>query len=238
MSTNNFLYRREYDISDSIRIIIPTVGEILQDEDGYYNAVQFLTAQPIDFMVQLDDAGVDFTEINEWDLFLLLFPALSQMDTHLIFDNLDLSGFEMTRNEENGQIVLTSKTGDAKIDRAILAQIAATLRKIHHLEINRKKPANEEAKAYMLERARVKAKRSRKRKRDSDLESLIVAMVNTEQFKYDFGSTLHLSIYQFNESVRQIIKKIDYDNRMHGVYAGTINPKELSQDDLNWLVHK
>jgi len=25
---------------------------------------------------------------------------------------------------------------------------------------------------------------------------------------------------------------------MYGVYAGTINPKELSQKDLNWLIKK
>jgi hypothetical protein len=62
-------------------------------------------------------------------------------------------------------------------------------------------------------------------------------MVNTEQFKYDFEGTRELSIYQFNESVQQIIKKTDYDNRMYGVYAGTVNPKELSKDDLNWLIH-
>lgn len=49
---------------------------------------------------------------------------------------------------------------------------------------------------------------------------------------------LELSIYQFNESVRQIIKKIDYDNKMYGVYAGTVSAKDLSQDDLNWLTHK
>ena len=47
-----------------------------------------------------------------------------------------------------------------------------------------------------------------------------------------------LSIYQFNESVRQIIKKIDYDNKMHGIYAGTVSAKDLSQDDWNWLTHK
>lgn len=238
MSTMNFLYKRECEITDSIRVVIPTVGEILQDEDTYYSAVQFLTAQPIDFMVQLDDAGVDFTTINEWDLFLLLFPALAKLDTHLIFADLDLSKFVMAKSEEDERVVLINQESGAVIDRTILAQIANALRKMHHLEINRKKPANEEAKAFMLERARVKARRQKNRKRDSEIESLIIAMVNTEQYKYDFGSTLKLSIYQFNESVRQIIKKIDYDNRMRGVYAGTINPKELSQDDLNWLVHK
>ena len=67
---------------------------------------------------------------------------------------------------------------------------------------------------------------------------MIVALVNTEQFKYDFDGVRDLTIYQFNESARQIIKKIDYDNRMRGVYAGTVDIKDLSQDDLNWLTHK
>ena len=90
----------------------------------------------------------------------------------------------------------------------------------------------------MLKRARAKLRRQMSKKSLSQLESLIIAMVNTEQFKYGFEGTLELSIYQFNESVKQIIKKVDYDNRMYGVYSGTINVKELSQDDLNWLIHK
>ena len=238
MSTLNLLYQRSYAINDKIRVLIPTVGEVIQNEDDYYKAVQFLTAQPIDFMVPLDDAGIDFTTINEWDLLIILLPALSQMDTHLVLDGINFSDFKPMVEEKSGSIVLVDKEHDILIDRKTHMQIAATLRKIHHLEINRRKPANEEAKKYMLERARVKAGRRKNRKAGSELETLIVAMVNTEQYKYNFESTLGLSIFQFNESVRQVIKKIDYDNRMHGVYAGTINAKELSQDDLNWLVHK
>ena len=89
----------------------------------------------------------------------------------------------------------------------------------------------------MLRRARENSSGIKTAKRIPQLESLIIAMVNTEQFKYDFEGTRELSIYQFNESVRQVIKKTDYDNRMYGIYTGTINPKELSQKDLNWLVH-
>ena len=156
----------------------------------------------------------------------------------MIFGDLDLSKFKIAVNEENGTVVLLDEEHDIKIDRAIHGQIAGVLRKIHHLEKNRRKPANDEAKQFMLKRARDKMKRRKNRKEDSQLESLIVAMVNTEQYKYDFEGTRELSIYQFNESVRQVIKKVDYDNRMYGVYTGTINAKELSQDDLNWLTHK
>lgn len=238
MSTLNLLYERYYAINDAIKVVIPSVGEILDDEDSYYNVVTALTAMPIDFMVQLDDAHIDFTSINEYELFLLLFEGLKTQNTSLVFGDLDLTKFVYDENEQNGQIILVDKENGIRIDRAIHNQIASVLRKIHHLEKNRRKPANEEAKEYMLKRARDKLKRRKNRKEDSQLESLIIALVNTEQYKYGFEGTRELSIYQFNESARQIIKKVDYDNRMYGVYTGTINPKELSQDDLNWLVHK
>ena len=238
MHTQNLLYKKQYPINDSISIVIPRVGQILDDEDSYYGLVSILTAMPVDLLVQLDDAGIDFTSINEYELFLLMFPGLKTQDTSLIFGDLDLSQFKIATNEQNGNIVLLDKEHDIIIDRVIHSQIAEVLRKIHHLEKNRRKPANIEAKEYMLKRAREKMRRHRNRKESSQLESLIIAMVNTEQYKYDFEGTRELSIYQFNESVRQIIKKVDYDNRMYGVYAGTVSAKDLSQDDLNWLTHK
>lgn len=238
MPTQNFLYKKQIAINDSISIVVPTVGEIIDNEDAYYGLVSMLTAMPIDLMVQLDDAGIDFTTLNEWELFLLLFSGIKSQDTRQIFGDLDLSKFKMAVNEQNGNIILLDDEHDIRIDRAIQAQIANVLRKIHHLEKNTRKPANEEAKKFMIERARVKQRRNRNRKEDSQLETLIIAIVNTEQYKYDFESTRGLSIFQFNESVRQIINKVDYEHRMYGVYTGTINAKELSQDELNWLKHK
>lgn len=238
MATLNLLYKQEYAINEHIKIQIPTVGEVLDNEDDYYTMVTMLTAMPVDMMVQLDDIGVDFTAVNEYELFLILFNALKDKDTSLIFGELDLKPFRSAVNPQNNTIVLRDKETGVVIDRGIQGQIASVLRKIHNLKRNNRKPANQEAREYMLQRAREKMRRRSKRVNDSQLEELIVAMVNTEQFHYGFEGTRELSIYQFNESVRQVIKKIDYDNRMHGVYAGAVNAKELSQDDLNWLTHK
>ncbi len=238
MATINLLYKKEYAINDFVRVRIPTVGEILDNEDKYYGMVSMLTAMPIDMMVQLDDIGVDFTKINDYELFLLLFRSLKEQDTSLIFGDLDLRPFQTAVNEQNGLIILVNPETGVKIDRAIHGQIAATLRRIHHLKKDIRKPANIEAKDYLLERARTKMRRQKNRATDSQLEELIVAMVNTEQYHYGFEGTRELSIYQFNESVHQVIKKIDYDNRMHGIYSGTVSAKDLSQDDLNWLTHK
>lgn len=235
MPSLNLLYRTEYAINDKISIKIPTVGEILENEDEYYGLVSVLTAMPIDMMCQLDDVGIDFTTVSEYELFLLMFSGIKSQDTHLVFGDLDLSKFKLASREDSGDVVLVDDENDIVIDRFVQRQIAATLRKIHHLEKNRRKPGNEEAKEYMLQRAREKQKRAKRRTTDSQLEAFIVSMVNTEQFKYDFEGTKELSIYQFNESLRQVIKKIDYDHRMGGVYAGTVNAKELKKEDLTWL---
>ena len=238
MLPNNFLYKSEVAINDAISIRIPSVGEILNNEEDYYNLVSLLTAMPIDLMVQLDDLGIDFTEINEYELFILLSGALKDIDMSLVFSNLDFSKFEPTVNQDTGSIFLINEENNVVIDRAVHDQIARVLRKIHHLEKNMKKPANKESKDYMMGKARKKLKGNKNRQWDSQLESLIVAMVNTEQYKYNYEETKNISIYQFNESVQQIIHKVDYDNKMRGIYAGTLDSKSLSRDDLNWLIHK
>lgn len=239
MATISLLYKDEYAINDHIKVRIPTLRDIVDQQDEYYGLVSMFTATPIDMMVQLDDIGVDFTTLNDYDLFLMLFNVLKDRDVSLILGGgLDFKNFQVSLNTKNNMVILHDKTTGAIIDRGIHNQIAATLRKINHLEKDNRKPANAEAKEYMLERARLKMKRNKNRKVESQLESLIVALVNTEQFSYNFETVKDLTIYQFNESARQIIKKIDYDNRMIGVYAGTVNAKDLSQDDLNWLTHK
>lgn len=233
-----YLYARSCPINDRISITVPTVGYIWDNEAEYYGLITSIIATPSDFMVQLDDIGIDFSKISPFELFLLLFNGLKESDTSMVFGDLDLSKFKTAINEQNGKVVLVDPENDIVIDRAIHDHIRRTIRKINHLENTDKKPGNEEAKKYMIERARMKQRRSARRPHKSQLEDLIIAMVNTEQYKYGYEETRNLTIYQFYSSVYQIIKKVNYDNTMIGCYAGTINAKELSQDQLNWLTSK
>lgn len=233
-----YLYARSCPINDHISITVPTVGQIWDNEAEYYGLITSIIATPSDFMVQLDDIGIDFSKVSPFELFLLLFNGLKESDTSMVFGDLDLSKFKTAINEQNGKVVLVDTKHDIVIDRAIHDQMRRIIRKINHLDNMDKKPGNEEAKKYMIERARMKQRRSAHRPHKSQLEDLIIAMVNTEQYKYGYEETRGLTIYQFHASVYQIIKKINYDNTMIGCYAGTINAKELSQDQLNWLTSK
>ena len=235
MSDENILFKSSCRINDKIEILIPTVEEILDNEADYYGMVSALTAMPIDMMVQLADVGIDFTEITEYQLFQILFTGLQGQDTSMIFGDLDLTQFEPDMNPQNGNFCFYDRKNDIMIDESIQNLIATALRKIHHLEKNVRKPGNEAAKSYMIEKERKRLRRRKNKAYESQLEPLIVAMVNSEPYKYDFEGTKHLSIYQFNECVRQVIRKTDWNNRMRGIYAGTISPKEMSEKELTWI---
>ncbi|MBQ7043778.1 MAG: hypothetical protein IKB90_01655 [Alistipes sp.] len=229
------LYETKHKINDFITIRVPTIKDIIENEDDYYGNVALIVATPYDMMVQLDDMKIDFTQINEWDLFLLLFNELRTRDLSLIFDGLNLRDFVTAENKQNGNIILVNPKTGVKIDRAIHDQICRYLRKTLRLQKNDKRPANEEARKFLIERTRTKLKRRRKQLVESQIEKYIVALVNTSEFPYTYESVLGLTINQFYASLHQIVKKIKYDKLMIGCYAGTVNMKELDQNELNWI---
>ncbi len=238
MRRSGCLYARSYPVNDKISITVPTVGQIWDNEDEYYRLITAVIAAPCDFMVQLDDVGIDFSKISPFELFLSLFNTIKVEDASLVFGGLDLSLFETAVNAKNGQTVLLDHKNHIMIDRAVHGQIRRAIRKINHMELADKKPGNNAARKFMIERARTKQRRAANSPRKSQLEDLIIAMVNTEQFKYGYEGARDLTIYQFHESVHQIIRKINYDNLMIGCYAGNIDSKKLSKEQSNWIITK
>lgn len=234
------LYDRSVRVSDEITIYVPTVGEVLPQEDEYNFTASLFMMTPPDLMVQLDDMGINFDEINEWQLFGMLFPMIQQRDTSLLFCNIDLKKLVPGENKTNGELVFFDPDSNLVIDRLIHYRIADTLRNLLFMKKNTRKPGNEEAREYMLYKERKRMKRlERKRQRGeeetSQLEQLIVALVNREEFKYDYETVKNLTVYQFYRSFHQIVHKVNYDNLMTGCYSGNIDTTKINKSELSWL---
>ena len=224
-------------ITDKIYIRIPTVGEVLKDENTYYSITSSLTSTAFQFMVQLDDMGLDYTKVTDYELFLILFPIYAQSDMSLLFGDLDTSDFEIYTDKNGGLPFLYSPKNDITIDELIYNDIANVIRKINSYEKVKSKAGNESAKKYLLEKERRKQKRNKNKKKDSYLEKLVIALVNTDDFPYDYNTCMNLSIYNFNQSFKQIQQRITFDNTMIGVYAGTVDTSKMSNKDaLSWIV--
>lgn len=221
-----------------LSIRIPTVGEILEDEFNYYSIISSLTASPLQYMVQLDDIGIDYTTISDYELFKMLFLMYTKSDLSILFGDLDLSDFGVYRGK-NDNTFIYSQSNHIEINEKVYNDFANIIRKINLLEKVTSKPGNEHMKKYMLDKERRRQKKSAKKKSEPYLEKLVIALVNTSEFPYDYDSCMDLSIYRFNQSFKQIQHKIAFDKTMIGVYAGTVDTSKLSNKDvLTWIPNK
>lgn len=227
------------DILPNLSIRIPTVGEILENEQQYYRLISSLTATPFQYMVQLDDIGVDFTQITDYELFMMLFPNFAQGDMRILFGDLDLSDIGIREKKENHTFLLYSPKNNVVIDELIYSRLADCIRKINNLTRETRKPGNDEAKAFRINLERKKQKRNAGKPYESYLEKLVVALVNRPEFKYNYEQVNDLTIYQFNQSFEQIKTSINYDNTMIGVYAGTVDTSKIKDRScLSWIPFK
>ncbi len=227
------------DIIPNLSVQIPTVGEILKDEQHYYNIVSSLTTTPFQYMVQLDDMGIDYTKITEYELFKIIFLIYAQSDLSILFGNLNTSDFGIYINQQDNTQVIYSPQNNIIIDELVYNDLTDTIRKINLFEKVKSKPGNESAKKYLLEKERKRQKRNAKKPYEPYLEKLVIALVNTSEFPYDYDSCMDLSIYRFNQSYKQIQHKIAFDNTMVGVYAGTVDTSKMSNKDiLSWVSNK
>lgn len=218
---------------------IPTVGEVLKDEKTYFGLVSALTSVPYQYMVQLDDIGIDFTTITDYDLFLMLFPIYTKGDTSLLFGELDMSDFDVYINHQNNKKVLFSPKNDLTIDESTYLSLAAWVRKINLLKRLNTKSGNDANTKYQIEKNRRKQKRRARKKYESEFEKLVVALVNQKDFKYNYESIMDLSIYKFYQSFKQVQTNINFENTMRGIYAGTLDSTKLKDKScLTWIPAK
>ena len=227
------------EIVPNLSLRIPTVGEILEDEDKYYGIVSSLTASPFQYMVQLDDMGIDYTQITDYQLFMMLFPMYAQSDLSLLFGDLNTSDFNVYVNQDDDNQVIYSPSNNIVIDELVYNDLSDMMRKINLFEKVKSKPGNESARKYLLEKERKKQRRNAKKPRFPYLEKMVIALVNTSEFPYNYETCMDLSIYKFNQSLQQIQRKIAFDNTMVGVYAGTVDTSKMADKDaLSWIPNK
>ena len=240
MGNKSLLNVKTVPITDKLIIRIPTVSEVLDNQDMYFTMVSIITSTPFQYMVQLDDLGIDYTAITPYQMFLTFFPLYIHEDLSILFGDIDLSDFGVYENKQNDTTVLYNPTNDIIIDELVYENMATVLRQINLLKKVLSKPGNENAKEYLLEKERKRLKRlARERKKKSfeisEFEKHVIALVNNKDFKYNYEDVGNLSIYKFYQSFKQIQTNINFNNVMRGVYAGTVDTTKIDKSVLSWI---
>lgn len=248
----SLLGRKEYKLTDKLTVHIPLISEIresVEDEIAYYTLISNFIRTPCDLMVELDDAGIDYTKISEYDLFIMLFLSLlenkqniNEKHWKMIFPYLALECLKIQYRDSS--YIITNHENETIIDKDIYILLSDLLRQIVSAEKNMEyyKVPEEETRRYIIDRARLKQKRALERelrngkKSSSALDGVILLLVNNCNFKYNFETVGQITIYDLYACLRQIYSDREIDGIMSGYWSGNVDLKKVDSSKLNRII--
>lgn len=229
----SMLYDSRIEIAPKIHLRNPLIGEILDfGEKQFWGVVSSFTTTAYDYMVTLYDAGIKYEDISDFNLFCMFFDQIKTMDCSILFDDVNLLHFDLAVDHQNQNLVLWNQKDDVVIDDAIFFNMATKIRMLCGLKRVWYNMGNEAARSFFIEKERRKQKRHINKPFESILERDIIAMVNCAECKYNFETIRQCNLYQFNSSVVAIQHRVHFDKLMIGVYAGTVDVKNIDKKEL------
>lgn len=229
-------FGEDYVINDKIRIHQPTIGEIVEfGEREYYSMIYTLTCIPSDMKSQLDDVGINYMEVSDFELFMMLTRGLSQDKTSLILGDIDLSKFEPCINPENQEKCLYDTENDILIDQMIYLRIVTYLRKLHSIKPKIENAANETTRQILIKLDRDKIKKSQSQPYKSQLKDLISGMMRYPGFKYKKNELKECGLYEFMDSVQGAQIYVSTTALLSGMYSGMVDTSKIDKKEFNWL---
>ena len=224
----------DYIINDKIKIKQAKIGDIVDfGEAKYFSVVHTLTAIPSDLKSKLWDMGLDWMEIEDFELFMMLAPTLSKENTELLFGDLDFTKLKPYRNKENGDIVLADLESGVKIDKLIYLRIVNYLRKVHNITPKIERAANKTTKQILIDEDRMKIRLNQEKPFKSYLLPLISSVKVRMGYTKDYVRNEGFVEFFDDLSRLQIINNADH--LLAGCYSGMIDTKKINKADLNWL---
>ena len=223
-----------YVINERLIVKQPTIGEIVEyGEKKYYSVVHTLCCIPSDMKSQLDDMGLDYEKVEDFQLFMMLAPTLPPESTSILFGDIDFTRLKIYQNPQNDQIVLADREIGLVIDMLIYERIVNYLRSVHGLKKKVEKAANKRTKRFLIEEDRRNIQMNKNKPYKSFLTPLIssvkVRMGYTKEYVRNMG------IYELTDDLARLQIINNADALLRGMYSGMIDVKKVDKGALNWM---
>lgn len=233
-----FLYfGDDYVINDQIKITQPRVGNIADyGEAEYFSMVHTLTAIPSDVksvLWDLPNGHLDWTQVEDFELFMMFAPTMKPDKTGILFGDLDFSNMRPYLHPENGEPILVDKDAGIIIDKLIYMRMMNYLRKLHNITPKPEKAKGKRAKQAMIEEDRLKRETNKDKPFKSYLLPLISAVKVRQGYTRDY--IRNMGLFEFFDDLNRLQIVYNSDHLLSGIYSGTVDAKKISKEELNWL---
>ena len=222
-----------YVVNDYITITIPKIGEVVKyGERQYYSMVQTITAIPSEMKASLWDAGIDWTQITDFQLFMMLAPTLPKDKTYILFGDLDFQAMKPFENKFNETIVLRNPDTGAVIDELAYGKITSYLCSAHNLTKKVEKAANEFTKKFMIDEDRQKLQHNAKQPYKSFLRPLISAVKCRQGYTLDYVK--NMGLFEFFDDLNRLQVIVNTDALLQGSYSGMVDTSKIPKKNFDW----
>jgi hypothetical protein len=222
-----------YVINDYITITIPKIGDIVKyGERQYYSMVQTITAIPSEMKSQLWDMGIDWTQITDFQLFMMLAPTLSKDKTSILFGDVNLQNLRPFENPQNETVYLGDPETGVIIDELAYGKISSYLCSAHNLTKKVEKAANEFTKKFMIDEDRQKIVHNSKQPYKSFLRPIISAVKCRMGYTLDYVK--NMGLYEFMDDLSRLQIIVNADALLQGSYSGMIDTKKIPKKEFDW----
>lgn len=235
VDTLALLSGKSINITDKLSYRQPTLQDVIRfGELEYYQVLSNLTAIPSDMKSILWDAGIDWMEFDDMELFYALSRQIPKSKTSIFFPEIDFQQTVILK-DETGRIIIYDPTSDIKIDFFVFHKMQDCLCKSNGIKKKVEKAGNIYTKKVLVEEDRENRERNKGKEFKSNLFGLVSALVNYSGFKYGYKDIWELTMFQFMDAVQRT-RLIDSTNHLlNGVYAGTIDGKKIRNEKFNWM---
>ncbi len=225
-------------IASGITLYQPTIGEIANyNEAEYFSMAQTLCSTPSSMKVALDDMKLDYMQIEDFQLFMMLCQSLSPDKTKPLLGDLDLTKFKPYQRQDSEEVVLANgevdENGKPIIINQIIYDILTTyIRKMHGFKKQVDKAGNAITRKVLIDEDRKAAQRNKDKPYKSFLVPLASSLQGRQGYTKDY--ICNMGLYEFMNQINRVQIIVQADAALGGMYSGFVDTKKMDKTVLDW----
>ena len=223
----------EIKIVDGIIVKSPTIGQIAEyGEAEYFSMAQTLCATPSSMKVALDDMKLDWMQVTDFQLFMMLCQSLKPSQTSILLGDLDLSSLKPYSMNNSEEIVLSNEDHTTIINEVIYEILVTYLRKMHGFKKQVDKAGNEITKMMLIKVARDDAKKAADKPYKSFLRPLISSVKC--RMGYTIEYVKNMGIFELMDDLSRLGVIVNADAALSGSWSGMVDTKKIPKETFDW----
>lgn len=223
-----------YKITDKITITQPTLNQIADmGEQQYFAAVQHICSTSSDMKWPLHQAGYDWEQIDDYQMFMMIAPSITLDQTYLIFGDVDLSRLSIHQKKDSDDKVLVDIESGLYIDEMVYLKIVNYLRKIHGFKRNVITTESEFSHDMLIE----VEKNDIEKAKNKPYKSFLLPLISSVKARQGYTKEMifNMQIAEFLDEVNRLQIIVNTDALLGGAYSGMMDTKKIKKSEFNWM---